>query len=488
MRKTDEFYDVLWTQHLPKIEKQIEFLNKLIGRDNIENKIVLDAGCGTGIAAISFKKLGANKVIGIDISKKSLLTAKKLAEEAGVKLKFITGDLLNLPLKGNFDIIHSFGALHHTGDTKGAFANLINLLGENGQFYLALYWRTRLTFLHQFIRKILRLLPESAWEPISKFITKFMVGKKKTQRGFDGYGEALDWLCVPHRDHYRPEEIKKWFKEYNMQSELLVKQTGRFKSTSNFVIRGFKVQDKKTFYNNLWLNQWQRVVEFGPGTQARYRLIAEIIRKYELSGSLLDVGCGLGQLLSKIRKDFPDRFSKFCGMDFSEEAIKAISNKGVADDLFIGDIRNQNTFKGKSFDVVICSEVLEHIADYKKATANLSQLVRPQGHLVITVPYSAKYWTRHDDFSGHIRRFEKRQIENELEGCKFTILESFVWGAFFYNLYYKLLARAKPQELMSSKNILIKKIASSILQHLFTIDDLLIRTRKGRRLFIVAKK
>ncbi|HEC91971.1 MAG TPA: class I SAM-dependent methyltransferase [Candidatus Atribacteria bacterium] len=239
MSKTDEFYGMVWKRHLPKIEEQIQFLDKLIGKNNIQGKAVLDAGCGTGVASIAFKKLGAKKVVGIDLSEDSLKTAKILAQKANTDVIFLKKDLLNLKLKDKFDIILSFGVLHHTGNTKKAFENLMEYLERDGKFYVALYWKTNLTFLHQSARRLLRMLPESTWIPIAKFISIFMIRKKKVRRGFDGYGEMLDWFFVPHRDHHKPKQIKKWFEEYGMRSELVIDQTGRYKSTSNFIMVGY---------------------------------------------------------------------------------------------------------------------------------------------------------------------------------------------------------------------------------------------------------
>ena len=65
-----------------------------------------------------------------------------------------------------------------------------------------------------------------------------MFGKKKVQRGFDDYWDAYDWFFVPHRDHYRPSTVSKWFKKRRMKSRLLIPHTGRWKSTSNFMILG----------------------------------------------------------------------------------------------------------------------------------------------------------------------------------------------------------------------------------------------------------
>ncbi|NTV23540.1 MAG: class I SAM-dependent methyltransferase [Nanoarchaeota archaeon] len=237
-KEVSEFYDVVWTKYLPKVEEQKTFLLKHIGIENIKGKTILDAGCGTGVAAVCFKLLGAKEVVGIDISEGALKTARMLAERNKVDVIFEKDNLLDLKLKKKFDIIHSFGVLHHTADCRKSFDNLVRLLKPDGKFYIALYLKTPLTFLQQSARFFLRLFPKSMWVFISSQIKKLLSGKKNTKRGFDGEGDMLDWFFVPYRTHHTPKEIEGWFREHDMDSQLLIAKTGRYASTSNFLMLG----------------------------------------------------------------------------------------------------------------------------------------------------------------------------------------------------------------------------------------------------------
>jgi 2-polyprenyl-3-methyl-5-hydroxy-6-metoxy-1,4-benzoquinol methylase len=239
-KQVSEFYDVVWTKYLPEIRQQKEFLAKYIGLENIKGKSVLDAGCGTGVAAVCFKLLGAKEVYAIDISDGALKTAKSLAKKYKVNITFQKENLLDFKLKKKFDIIHSYGVLHHTADARMAFDNLCNLLNPGGRFYLALYLKTPLTVFHQAARNILTKFPKSFRITISKVIKAlFAKGSKKAKRGFQDEGDVLDWFFVPHRTHHTPKEVSGWFKEHNMKSRLLIEKTGRFASTSNFFMVGY---------------------------------------------------------------------------------------------------------------------------------------------------------------------------------------------------------------------------------------------------------
>ena len=91
----------------------------------------------------------------------------------------------------------------------------------------------------------------------------------------------------------------------------------------------------------------------------------------------------------------------------------------------IADI-NKLPFADASFDCVICSEVLEHIPDHKKALKEMDRILKPQGTLVVSVPrYFAERicWFISRDYyneeGGHIRIYKKKQLREMLTGQGF---------------------------------------------------------------------
>lgn len=67
------------------------------GRGDIEERVVLDAGCGTGILGIGAKLLGASEVIALDLDEEALGLAMKNARSLGVDLSLLTVDVLDFP-------------------------------------------------------------------------------------------------------------------------------------------------------------------------------------------------------------------------------------------------------------------------------------------------------------------------------------------------------------------------------------------------------
>ena len=102
------------------------------------------------------------------------------------------------------------------------------------------------------------------------------------------------------------------------------------------------------------------------------RILAKTGRKFE---SALDLGCGVGSNFEVLKS-----FSKnVIGIDSSNEAIKYCKNRGY-DKLMKMDALKMK-FKNNSFDLVLCSDVLEHIDD-KKAVDEILRVLKPKGIFV----------------------------------------------------------------------------------------------------------
>lgn len=100
---------------------------------NLNDKIILDLGCGFGEHCKRFVESGAKKVIGIDISEKMLEIAKQ--ENADSKITYINMPMENIwQLNEKFDIVVSSLAFHYVQDFSGVVKNIYDMLNENGVF------------------------------------------------------------------------------------------------------------------------------------------------------------------------------------------------------------------------------------------------------------------------------------------------------------------------------------------------------------------
>jgi 2-polyprenyl-3-methyl-5-hydroxy-6-metoxy-1,4-benzoquinol methylase len=111
---------------------------------------------------------------------------------------------------------------------------------------------------------------------------------------------------------------------------------------------------------------------------------ALLVYKPEDKIDIIDLGCGTGELLYSLKKYYKN--AKFYGVDFNERAIdEAKRLVGPESCLIKGSYTDIFAVIQKA-DLVICSEVFEHVDDYSDLLRTLSNLVKPEGYLSISTP------------------------------------------------------------------------------------------------------
>jgi 2-polyprenyl-3-methyl-5-hydroxy-6-metoxy-1,4-benzoquinol methylase len=139
--------------------------------------------------------------------------------------------------------------------------------------------------------------------------------------------------------------------------------------------------------------------------------------------TVLDVGCGEGFTLKKL-EDWKIG-KEYKGIDSSGEAIKLGKKHNPNLNIEIGDIYNLK-FKSKSFDLIICTEVLEHLEDPGKALAELKRVSRK--YILFSVPNEP--WFKLFNFTqwgkdiGHINKWSKNRFAKFIKLNNLRILDA----------------------------------------------------------------
>ena len=172
--------------------------------------------------------------------------------------------------------------------------------------------------------------------------------------------------------------------------------------------------------------QWSRLsdyVKHNPGARHRRRLIGEAANALpEPVQTVLDVGCGLGEILIDLKRIFPG--AHFSGLDISTFAIEACRNAYPDSEFHVANIVD-GPLKTK-FDLVVCSEVTEHLSDEQTAIANMRRMTRSGGYLIITTPHGRIHTTERS--IGHLRHPTRSQIIQWLEQAGFSVERLRQWG------------------------------------------------------------
>lgn len=143
-----------------------------------------------------------------------------------------------------------------------------------------------------------------------------------------------------------------------------------------------------------------------------------VVRYAGGGGRILDVGVGLGRLLGPL-----SGFEKH-GMDISMEYLERAREGGI--DVCFSRIEDMPYREGV-FDVVVCTDVLEHVVDLNLCCAKILGVLKPGGILVVRVPYKENlecYLDKGYPYRyAHLRNFDEgslRALFGKVFGCEFV--------------------------------------------------------------------
>jgi SAM-dependent methyltransferase len=152
-------------------------------------KIILDAGCGSGFSALLFFRdyLKKHDYLGVDISD-AIEVAKERFQEEGYSGDFLKTDILDLPVPDeSIDLVFSEGVLHHTDDVESSIRYLTKKLKKGGYFLFYVYAKKAVIreFTDDHIRGALATMShEDAWEAL-KPLTKLGIALGKLDAEID---------------------------------------------------------------------------------------------------------------------------------------------------------------------------------------------------------------------------------------------------------------------------------------------------------------
>ncbi|HYP28398.1 MAG TPA: class I SAM-dependent methyltransferase [Blastocatellia bacterium] len=164
------------------------WMKELIGFDDYPGKRLLEVGCGTGTDLLQFARGGA-LVTGFDLTPRSIEIARRRFEVYGLAGEFANGDAENLSFADEtFDVVYSFGVIHHTPDTERAASEIYRVLRKGGQAIVMIYHRTSLYYWGgiMFKRGLLRgqLLRESPSALMSRYVEHTETGGRPLVKAY----------------------------------------------------------------------------------------------------------------------------------------------------------------------------------------------------------------------------------------------------------------------------------------------------------------
>lgn len=220
-------------------------LRRLLGDNAIVNKSFLDIGCGAGIHSLAAARIGANKILSIDIDPISVKTTKSLFSSRANNHHAINWECNTMSIFdmnpediGKFDIVYSWGVLHHTGAMHDAIIRASEFVKPDGIFCIAIYAKTYLCRFWKiekkiysrsskhiqmlirvfyyiwfwFISNLFSLKTERRFFNIRKYINNYI-----NNRGMTFSNDIHDWLGGFPYESISPEELDRYLSPYGFK-------------------------------------------------------------------------------------------------------------------------------------------------------------------------------------------------------------------------------------------------------------------------------
>jgi len=183
-------------------------IQSLLERKTLDGVRFLDVGCGSGLFSLAANRLGASRVLGIDINPNCIEISKcnrdRLAR--GAPIEFQIASALNqesLQKLGTFDLVYAWGSLHHTGAMWAAIGNVLSLVAPGGMLVLAIYNKHVTSRAWRFIKWSYNQAPTALQKVMAIvfsviiYVAKFLVTRRNPlskERGMDFWFDVIDWV------------------------------------------------------------------------------------------------------------------------------------------------------------------------------------------------------------------------------------------------------------------------------------------------------
>lgn len=201
------------------------------------------------------------------------------------------------------------------------------------------------------------------------------------------------------------------------------------------------------------------------------------LSEVKASDDVLEIGTGLGIFSERISP----RVATYRGIEYDNVACQAAKARVPNPESITQGDAQAMQFPTKSFDAVVCLEVLEHLPDFRKALDEIARVLRPEGRLIASIPYAkvgapSKSNPHHIYEPGEVefitelsRRFQDIQIfyhrysESPLQTLARKLKLRRMLGL---HHRYRKVSEGDPEEM---KNVVLDRTRSGLLQGLFVV-------------------
>ena len=231
-RNWQRFLTTLDQRRIAEAERSLREMLKV---DDLTETSFLDVGSGSGLFSLAARRLGA-RVSSFDYDPQSVACTQELKRRYfpdDPQWTIGEGSALDrsyLESLGKFDVVYSWGVLHHTGDMWQALENIVLPVAPGGRLFISIYNRQRTwTPLHTWLKRTYVSLPRVLRWPMAAALVAFQVLKGLARdllslrnpltryrdyarsRGMSWWHDCLDWIGGYPFETATPEAVFEFF-------------------------------------------------------------------------------------------------------------------------------------------------------------------------------------------------------------------------------------------------------------------------------------
>jgi SAM-dependent methyltransferase len=154
---------------------------------------------------------------------------------------------------------------------------------------------------------------------------------------------------------------------------------------------------------------------------------------------VLEIGCGAGGMLPPLSD-----FGEVTALDISHETMRYVRSRGY--ERVLTGSGYELPFPDASFDLVALFDVIEHIPDDKRALDEVRRVLKPGGHVFISVPAYQFLWSQNDRIAHHERRYTATLLRSRLEESGLVRTKVSYFNAFLFPLILPAVLMLKLKE------------------------------------------